>query len=83
MENIRTNWIQANPVMPPFSYTFMAEDVAKSYDSYLRWMSTVTTSCFLAILVACLGLFRLIGIITTINRTKEIGIRKILGRIGL
>jgi putative ABC transport system permease protein len=77
MENIRSNWNKLSN-NAAFSYTFLDEEVAKSYDAYLRWMSTITTSCFLAILIACLGLFGLSGI-TTINRTKEIGIRKILG----
>jgi putative ABC transport system permease protein len=77
MENIKTNWNRLTGNQP-FSYTFMDEDVAKKYDAYLRWMATITTSCFLAILIACLGLFGLSGL-TTINRTKEIGIRKVLG----
>lgn len=77
MENMRSNWNRLSD-NAPFSYTFMDEDVAKKYKAYQRWMSTVTTSCFLAILIACLGLFGLSGI-TTINRTKEIGIRKVLG----
>ena len=62
----------------PFNYVFMDEDVAKNYDAYLRWMKTITTSCILAIIIACLGLFGLSGL-TTLNRTKEIGIRKVLG----
>jgi putative ABC transport system permease protein len=77
MENIKENWNRLTN-NEAFSYTFMDEDVAKKYDAYLRWMSTITTSCLLAILIACLGLFGLSGI-TTINRTKEIGIRKVLG----
>ena len=77
MENIRSNWNKLTN-NEAFSYTFLDQDVAKSYDEYLRWMSTITTSCFLAILIACLGLFGLSGL-TTINRTKEIGIRKVLG----
>jgi putative ABC transport system permease protein len=77
MENIKESWNKLTN-NEAFSYTFMDEDVAKSYDAYLRWMSTITTSCFLAILIACLGLFGLSGL-TTINRKKEIGIRKILG----
>jgi len=77
IDNIRSEWdkLTNNSI---FSYTFMDEDVAKNYDAYLRWMSTITTSCFLAVLIACLGLFGLSGL-TTINRTKEIGIRKVLG----
>jgi putative ABC transport system permease protein len=62
----------------PFDYTFMDQEVAKSYEAYLRWMVTITTSCILAIIIACLGLFGLSGL-TTLNRTKEIGIRKVLG----
>jgi putative ABC transport system permease protein len=77
MEKIKSNWNKLTDNLP-FSYTFLDEDVAKSYDAYLRWMTTITTSCILAIIIACLGLFGLSGL-TTINRTKEIGIRKILG----
>lgn len=77
MADIKTNWDKLTGNLP-LSYTFMDQDVAKSYDAYNRWMSTITTSCILAILIACLGLFGLSGL-TTINRTKEIGIRKVLG----
>jgi putative ABC transport system permease protein len=77
MANLQANWNKLTNNMP-FSYQFMDEDVAKSYDAYLRWMKTITTSCILAIIIACLGLFGLSGL-TTINRTKEIGIRKVLG----
>jgi len=56
----------------------MDQEVAKTYDAYLRWMTTITASCILAIIISCLGLFGLSGL-NTINRTKEIGIRKVLG----
>ncbi|MDB4901470.1 MAG: FtsX-like permease family protein [Mucilaginibacter sp.] len=77
VNKIKGNWEKLTGNLP-FDYTFMDQEVAKSYDAYLRWMATITTSCFLAIIVACLGLFGLSGL-TTINRTKEIGIRKVLG----
>ncbi len=77
MDRIRNNWNQLTGNLP-FSYTFMDDDVAQSYNAYLRWMATITTSCVLAIIIACLGLFGLSGL-TTLNRTKEIGIRKVLG----
>jgi len=62
----------------PFVFSFMDQDVAKSYDEYMRWTNTINVACGVAILLACLGLFGLSGL-TTINRTKEIGIRKVLG----
>jgi len=77
MDNLHTNWDALTNNMP-FSYTFMDQEVAQSYDAYLRWMATITTSCILAIIIACMGLFGLSGL-STINRTKEIGIRKVLG----
>jgi putative ABC transport system permease protein len=77
IDTIRVNWNKLSD-HAPFSYTFMNEDVAKKYDSYRRWMSTMAVSCFLAILIACMGLFGLSGL-ATLNRTKEIGIRKVLG----
>jgi len=77
MEKLKTTWGQLTGNMP-FNYTFMDQEVAKSYDAYLHWMKTITVSCILAVIIACLGLFGLSGI-TTINRTKEIGIRKVLG----
>lgn len=62
----------------PFDYTFLDEDIAVQYASYERWMRMMLLSASIAILIACLGLFGLAGI-TTLNKTKEIGIRKVFG----
>ena len=62
----------------PFDYSFLDEDIAVQYESYQRWMRMMLLSAGIAILIACLGLFGLAGI-TTLNKTKEIGIRKIFG----
>jgi putative ABC transport system permease protein len=77
MEKLKTEWNKLTNNLP-LNYNFMDEQVAKSYDAYLQWMTTVTASCVIAIVLACLGLFGLSGL-TTINKTKEIGIRKVLG----
>ena len=77
VKRIRNNW-NVLTASAPFDYTFLDQEVAKNYDAYLRWMKTVTIACVLAIIIACMGLFGLSGI-TTINRMKEIGIRKVLG----
>ena len=62
----------------PFEYSFLDEDVAKQYESKQRWMSITGLSTGFAILISCLGLFGLAGI-NAVNRTKEIGIRKVMG----
>jgi putative ABC transport system permease protein len=77
MDKIKKSWDEATS-NAPFSFTFLDDNVQKSYDAYRRWMQTVTTSCLLAIITASLGLFGL-SALTTISRIKEIGIRKILG----
>jgi putative ABC transport system permease protein len=61
-----------------FSYHFMDEDFNRLYLSEQRTARLFTTFASLAILLACLGLFGLAAI-TTVQRTKEIGIRKVMG----
>tara|TARA_R100001143_G_C3360653_1_gene135255 strand:+ start:3556 stop:5988 length:2433 start_codon:yes stop_codon:yes gene_type:complete len=62
----------------PFSYSFLDEDMDNLYRAEERWSTIITYSSIFAIFVACLGLFGLTGIIS-IQRQKEIGIRKVLG----
>ncbi len=62
----------------PFEYKFLDETIAKQYQSYERRMNIMATATGFAILISCLGLFGLAGI-NAINRTKEIGIRKVMG----
>jgi putative ABC transport system permease protein len=62
----------------PFEYTFLDDTINKMYESDKRWEKTIQFSCFFAIFIACMGLFGL-SAINAINRTKEIGIRKVLG----
>jgi putative ABC transport system permease protein len=74
---LRKAWTDISPNMP-FDYSFVDEDVAKQYESYKRWMSIMGLSTGFAILISCLGLFGLAGV-NAVNRTKEIGIRKVMG----
>ena len=62
----------------PFEYTFLDQNIAEMYDTDLHWQKIIQASCFFAIFIACMGLFGL-SAINAINRTKEIGIRKVLG----
>ncbi len=77
LDRVRSIWKELYPDKP-FDYTFLDEDVAKQYSSYKRWMSIMGLATGFAILISCLGLFGLAGI-NAVNRTKEIGIRKVMG----
>ncbi|HLG38960.1 MAG TPA: FtsX-like permease family protein, partial [Chitinophagaceae bacterium] len=61
-----------------FSYSFMDEDVKVLYESHIRWLKIINVASWMAIFIACLGLFGLSAVVAA-NRTKEIGIRKVLG----
>ncbi len=61
-----------------FQYTFVADDFQKLYAADVRFGNILGFFTLLTILIACLGLFGLASY-TTILRTKEIGIRKVLG----
>jgi putative ABC transport system permease protein len=62
----------------PFDYYFYDDFLNKQYFSEARMGTIFKYFSFLSILIACLGLFGLVSI-STEQRTKEIGIRKVLG----
>jgi putative ABC transport system permease protein len=62
----------------PFQYSFLDQSISKMYASQMQWQKTIQASSFFALFIACLGLFGL-SAINASNRTKEIGIRKVLG----
>ncbi len=61
-----------------FKYAFVDENFQKLYEADTRFGNILGFFTLLTILIACLGLFGLASY-TTILRTKEIGIRKVLG----
>jgi putative ABC transport system permease protein len=62
----------------PFSYTFMDNDFDKLYHAERQTGQIFISFAVFAILIACLGLFGLVTYAAE-QRTKEIGIRKVLG----
>jgi len=70
-------WKQRVPDRP-FTYHFLDEDYNKLYIGEQRSSALFTVAATLAIILACLGLFGLAAF-TTVQRTKEIGIRRVLG----
>ncbi len=62
----------------PFQYRFMDEDFDRIYQAEQNVGSIFVTFAALSILIACLGLFGLAAF-TAERRTKEIGVRKVLG----
>ncbi|HEX4371926.1 MAG TPA: FtsX-like permease family protein [Puia sp.] len=61
-----------------FSYNFLDETLAKAYNNEQNISRLLQWATGLTILISCLGLLGLVIYITT-NRTKEIGVRKVLG----
>lgn len=62
----------------PFQYTFVDEQFDQQYRNDQRFASLFSVFAGLAIMIACLGLFGLAAF-TAEQRTKEIGVRKVLG----
>ncbi|MDJ1499552.1 ABC transporter permease [Xanthocytophaga agilis] len=75
--SIQSSWKQFFPGNP-FEYFFLNEHFNEQYKADQRFGQVFGFFTSLAILVACLGLFGL-AMFTTVQRTKEIGIRKVLG----
>ena len=70
-------WHSLNP-NEPFSFSFLDEDFQKNYQAENRLSSIVSYFTIIAIFISCLGLLGL-AIFSAEQRTKEIGIRKVLG----
>ena len=70
-------WNKFSPNQP-FRYTFLDENFANMYADVQRTGNIFTSFAVLAIIIACLGLFALSAFMAE-QRTKEIGIRKVLG----
>ncbi|GAB3772000.1 ABC transporter permease [Spirosoma horti] len=69
---------EANFPYSPFSYFFMDSEYDKQYKADDRFQQVFGTLTGFAILISCLGLFGL-ATFTVTKRTKEIGIRKVIG----
>lgn len=61
-----------------FEATFLDETIGNSYENDARFGEIISYFAFLAILISCFGLYGLVTY-TAIQKTKEIGIRKVLG----
>ncbi|MEN0052315.1 MAG: ABC transporter permease [Mucilaginibacter sp.] len=75
--NVTALWKKHLPNQP-IRYTFLDEDFAGMYADITRTGKIFTSFAILAIIIACLGLFALSAFLTE-QRSKEIGIRKVLG----
>jgi putative ABC transport system permease protein len=62
----------------PFSYGFLTDDYDQLYGSEQRLAAIIKYCTILTIMISCLGLFGLASFMTA-QRTKEIGVRKVLG----
>ncbi|MFY7839383.1 MAG: ABC transporter permease [Lacibacter sp.] len=77
IKNIETKWKTMAPDMP-FSYQFLDDSFDNMYRAEQRVGKVALSFALLAIFIACLGLFGLAAYMAE-QRTKEIGVRKVLG----
>ena len=77
LSTIKTILKKYNPIHP-FEYKFVEEDYARNFDAEVRIGKLATFFAVLALFISCLGVFGLASF-TAEQRTKEIGIRKVLG----
>jgi putative ABC transport system permease protein len=64
--------------LSPYRYTFMNEENRKNYEAEAKWKQIMLFGAILTIFISCIGLFGL-SVLAAEKRTKEVGIRKVLG----
>ena len=62
----------------PYAYQFMDDINAKNYETETKWKQIISIASALFIFVSCIGLLGLV-MLSIDQRTKEIGVRKVLG----
>ncbi|MDR0231031.1 MAG: ABC transporter permease [Dysgonamonadaceae bacterium] len=77
LASIEKLWKEYHPNRP-FSYSFLDENFEHLYKADIRLGLLLYIFAFIAIMISCLGLFGLVTY-TAETKTKEIGIRKVLG----
>jgi putative ABC transport system permease protein len=77
MESIKKEWQAVYPENV-FEYHFLDEQINEFYQKEDLLNKLILSSAAIAIFISCLGLLGLISLLT-FQRTKEIGIRKVLG----
>ena len=77
IDSLKRAWSKINPDLP-FNYYYLDEVVASNYRNEQKWSRISRYAASIAIVIACLGLFGLVSLVVA-HRSKEIGIRKVLG----
>jgi putative ABC transport system permease protein len=73
-----TKNISAVYPMNPYAYVFKNDENRKQYADVEKWKQIILFGPYLTIFISCIGLFGL-SVLSAEKRTKEIGIRKVLG----
>ncbi|HNP23431.1 MAG TPA: ABC transporter permease [Panacibacter sp.] len=77
LKQIEKVFKQLFPVSP-YDYKFVDEENRNRYEAEAKWKQIMLFSAILTIFISCIGLFGL-SVLSAEKRTKEIGIRKVLG----
>ena len=81
-ETASLQWIQKTYQqfypMSSYSYVFKNDENKKQYADVEKWKQVILFGAILTIFISCIGLFGL-SVLSAEKRTKEIGIRKVLG----
>ena len=77
METLKNTWSSNNPGKI-YNYEFVDDDIASFYETESLMLNLIQVFSALALFIGCLGLYGLVSFMA-VQKTKEIGIRKVLG----
>src|SRR6185369_13253595 len=77
IEKIKAVFTKYEPAVP-FEYKFVDEEYDRKFQSEVRVGKLASSFAILAIFISCLGIFGLASFVAE-QRTKEIGVRKVMG----